>query len=50
MGDHPTDSSAQEDGTDREEVLGRGVLEDGLIKTQWQLGAISGLSTKYDRT
>ena len=32
MGDHSTDSSAQEEGTDREEVLGREVLEDALIK------------------
>ena len=32
MGDHPTDSLAQEEGTDREDILGKRVLDDGLTK------------------
>ena len=43
MGDHPTDSSAQEEGTNREDILGKRVLDDDLTKknsvtfssTQW---------------
>ena len=42
-GDHPRDSSAQEEGTNREDILGKRVLDDSLTKknsvtfssTQW---------------
>ena len=32
MGDHPTDSSAKEEGTNKEDILGKIVLDDGLTK------------------